>query len=404
MPLFGGRSAGTFPRGGNARTDFGRTGHGPGPAAQAQPPPPRDQPPPPRDQAANFSGEGPHDEDADQGLSMHEVESRIQRCKDHLDQLYELLKLDYSQDLWPMVEILVTEAKQEKDEMQHAGESCIAENRFDLLEQVASVASRFEEVLERVEAWKTGGERPSLNSAIAASPGDMSPDEVLARELAAQFEEEAKERAGALPAARVPSEAPAWGMSATNSADAPEVAPPKISKREKKKKKDKKPESDAASAIDMRQDDFAVFPPASNPENGVSAAADPWGFDSVWKSPGESAPVLNAAHDFAPVPARSSAEVNQLACASAWPLPTPSQAAIGHEFGSRGSAGSATSSFEHSHSSAQRGSQRATMRIQCPFDAIAQDVDRFTDTFVKGIAQAAGVAPHRVRVQSVRPG
>lgn len=50
------------------------------------------------------------------------------------------------------------------------------------------------------------------------------------------------------------------------------------------------------------------------------------------------------------------------------------------------------------------GGQHATLHIQRPFADIEHDIDAFKAQFVRATAQAAGVAPHRIRVSAVRPG
>merc|ERR1712039_690102 len=87
------------------------------------------------------------------------------------------------------------------NQMQRGGEVCMAQNRFDLVEQISSIASEFEAVQSRADAWKggRGGGAASAGNTSAIRSDSVSDDERMARELAAQFEEEDRASAAGTP-------------------------------------------------------------------------------------------------------------------------------------------------------------------------------------------------------------
>mmetsp|Transcript_33968 Transcript_33968/g.94028 ORF Transcript_33968/g.94028 Transcript_33968/m.94028 type:complete len:513 (-) Transcript_33968:210-1748(-) len=126
------------------------------------------------------------------GVSISTVEKRIQECRAAVGQLNEMLKMDFSQDLSPMVDVLVGEVREEVSQLQQGGEVCISEGRFDLVEQISGFASELDDIQRRAEVWKSGGGGGGGGAGVGG-PGRMdamSDDERMARELAAQFEEE----------------------------------------------------------------------------------------------------------------------------------------------------------------------------------------------------------------------
>lgn len=111
--------------------------------------------------------------------------------------------MDRSDDLCPMVDMLVNEAREEVSQMQQGGEACIAQDRFDLIEQITTIASEFEAIQTRAEAWKNGrggggGGAVGAGGSSARSES-MSDDERMARDLAAKFEEEDRASAAGTP-------------------------------------------------------------------------------------------------------------------------------------------------------------------------------------------------------------
>eukprot|EP00927_Polykrikos_kofoidii_P044207 TRINITY_DN38239_c0_g1_i1.p1 TRINITY_DN38239_c0_g1~~TRINITY_DN38239_c0_g1_i1.p1 ORF type:complete len:602 (+),score=94.47 TRINITY_DN38239_c0_g1_i1:130-1935(+) len=228
MPLFGGRRGPTqFPRAGNAGTELGKKG------ASSRSQSPSDAPRAPGGSGKGFGGpiatggKGSGDGSAgsapnrkgghtsSQGASGRVASStsgsvedalrRVKVCRTAIAQINEMLKMDRSDDLCPMLDMLLEEANTEVTEMQQAGEACILEERFDVMEQIATIAGEFEDVRGRAAAWKagrSGGSPAGAGAQIGNSAASRLPDlfdvggrghvddEQIARELAAQLEEE----------------------------------------------------------------------------------------------------------------------------------------------------------------------------------------------------------------------
>jgi len=49
-------------------------------------------------------------------------------------------------------------------------------------------------------------------------------------------------------------------------------------------------------------------------------------------------------------------------------------------------------------------SQFATLQIQRPYAEVAEDIEKFKRSFIQSVSQATGIAPHRIRVNGVKPG
>eukprot|EP00931_Biecheleriopsis_adriatica_P054952 TRINITY_DN32395_c0_g1_i1.p1 TRINITY_DN32395_c0_g1~~TRINITY_DN32395_c0_g1_i1.p1 ORF type:complete len:374 (+),score=96.99 TRINITY_DN32395_c0_g1_i1:67-1188(+) len=50
------------------------------------------------------------------------------------------------------------------------------------------------------------------------------------------------------------------------------------------------------------------------------------------------------------------------------------------------------------------GGYKASLQIRRPFSEIGHDTDGFERLFIREVATAAGIAPHRIRITSIRPG
>jgi len=130
-----------------------------------------------------------NDVGASRGASVSAVEGRIQTCRSHMAQINEMLKMPFSPDLCPMVDMLIDEGQEEVDKMQSFGDSCFHEGRVDLVEQICTVAGEFDDTRQRAEAWKHRGSTGPGSGVVSVS-GPISEDERMARELQSQFEEE----------------------------------------------------------------------------------------------------------------------------------------------------------------------------------------------------------------------
>jgi len=122
--------------------------------------------------------------------SASAVQNRIQTCREHMTQLNEMLRLPFSQDLCVTLDMLVGEGQEEIDKLQSFGDSCVSEGRFDLLEQISTVAGEFDDARQRAEAWKSNSGSAGLGSRFPSNEVPMTDDERMARELQSQFEEE----------------------------------------------------------------------------------------------------------------------------------------------------------------------------------------------------------------------
>jgi len=445
-------------------------------------------------------------------FGVDDVERRINRCRANLEQLSEMLKMERSDDLCPMVDVLVSEAREEKNHMQEGGEACMAADRFDLLEQIAAVAEQFEDLQRRAEAWKRGvgggsgghGHHHGHHShhghrshgGHGGGGGAMDDDERFARELAAQYEEEervardqpspaasershhrapgqtdmfARDLPPAFPAASAPMPVPVaaapppapaaatWGAGAfpgdgvgigaggsePSDFSGSQVASGRDRKKERRHRRSEGAQpgssqrgtwpgsadggdafgtvsggsvdggfggwtgvaeaSGAAGGGGGFPTDFAGFPPPDG--GGYGAVEETMGADKF----GAPEPAFGASAE-APVASGFGTDAAASGGAPWDAMPAPggwgAAAPIVGEAPAAVAAADAWGLGSHNSSarSATSPPQQATMRIRAPFDEIASDMDGFKTNIVQGLARAAGIPPHRIRIQSVRPG
>mmetsp|Transcript_17650 Transcript_17650/g.48491 ORF Transcript_17650/g.48491 Transcript_17650/m.48491 type:complete len:427 (+) Transcript_17650:98-1378(+) len=426
MPLFSSKSTSAFPRAGNSGTDFGRRSGG----SRSPSPSPAESS---RSVGSAGSGKGRgggggkgRGRGGGSRGSVEDALRRIEACRSHIRQIRGILEMEKSAELFGTVDMLLGDARTEVTEMQQTGDACLAEDRFDVVEQIANIASEFEEVQRLVEAWKSGG------GGGACAPGGMNDDERLARELAAQMEAEERSRAEpptppmsirsnrSMPGTEEertdgPAIGDPWaGFESSSTVPSLTVASltntdPATKKKEKKEKKKKsgaawsadtfgEPAVDFARGADelgqQRAADSAPewdmmdFPPAVS--SGVGVSFGSWG-----AAPAEAPSWGTQPTDFeAPLPPVGS---NQ-GCGAFEPSSGNSP---GLGWGSASNVG--TGGFDSARSRGT-GSQQATMHIRCSYDDIANDLEGFKAHFRSSIAGAAGIPMERIRVHAVRRG
>lgn len=390
-----------------------------------------------------------------------------------------MLKMERSDDLCPMVDLLINEAQEEKVQMEQGGEACIEGGRGDLLEQISTVASQFEDVKERADAWKAGhgGRRESSGSFQA-----IDDDERMARELAAQFQDEDRAARLVSSSPRAPRDAAGAGSEAVPSSWAGVTSEPSEAsggrKKDKKRKKEKADGHDRGQAGDVfGADPFGSASAAAWPGGGASgmdafavsgglpAASSgnfpaSGGFDTAATWPGVADPVGSAPAFHSgdvgsfgePPPPTGSASLGIFATESAFPKADMGAFGADAGFPKEEAGGSAVDAWGTAHDSAVWGavpqhsleppmepaakafevgpeehfpevqhehpmftsrassvgsfarSETAIMRIGRPYNEIEKDVDRFKEDFIQGLARAAGIDPHRIRIRDIRPG
>lgn len=90
-------------------------------------------------------------------FSPEVVEIRLQRLRDDQFQpVCEMLENVPSEEMHGMAELFLDEAGAAVAELQGHAEACIAQDRFDLLEQIVNAASEYEDLRGRADRWSTG--------------------------------------------------------------------------------------------------------------------------------------------------------------------------------------------------------------------------------------------------------
>lgn len=93
------------------------------------------------------------------------VRGLIRLRVDILQPLQEALDNEPSEDMIPWIDTLTEEAQTQVVQLQQHAETCMENGRFDLMEQIFTYASEFEEVRTRADRWKTAAAQTGISVA-----------------------------------------------------------------------------------------------------------------------------------------------------------------------------------------------------------------------------------------------
>ncbi|CAK9085248.1 unnamed protein product, partial [Durusdinium trenchii] len=90
-------------------------------------------------------------------VTVQHVQQQLGSVREDLIQpIREVLDNAFSEDMSNILDMLINEASTGMAQLQQQVEVCIMEERFDVLEEISTLASQFQELQQAAERWKAG--------------------------------------------------------------------------------------------------------------------------------------------------------------------------------------------------------------------------------------------------------
>eukprot|EP00435_Cladocopium_sp_Y103_P056611 s445_g19.t1 len=128
-------------------------------------------------------------------VTVAAVQQRLTQVREDLVQpIGEVLDNAYSEDMANILEMLLSEAGTGMEQLQQQVEVCVAEERFDVLEEISTLASEFQDLQRAADRWRAGEARSSRDPLSMTRMTEEAQEAWLREEDERRQQEEARFR------------------------------------------------------------------------------------------------------------------------------------------------------------------------------------------------------------------